>query len=367
MYTSLRVIQVLNSEEELQAFPVEGVFRISFDNKPDAYLLDEHAYIMRHDGEFDDELPNLGDRYIRSVGDVNVDRYDVVETANTIIENDGTWILEMRPIEALVPNGSYYAIISENLAPQHYTVEKVSSYGSSNISLTTPVDSSGITATYIIDITSQSELTTGSHVIEFSILKDGLSFRPNESFDIKTGPYELENGLKIEFYPNVPFLVGERFRIICTAFVRIGKTLVQELSTFLDSTVIQPSEEIQSTRAQEADILKFYENNGWARRVPDGTPSTETQEQELSYVYVYPNIILVDTGVDIDLSSLNDSIFNVEIGHAFGNYMLPNMGLSADEQFEVKYSLADSRHIKLEISPSDSVPAGQRFILVQGA
>lgn len=365
MYTSLRVIQVLNSEEELQSFPVEGVFRISFDNKPDSYLLNQHAYIMRHDGEFDDEMPNLGDAFIRSVGDVNVDRYDIVETANTIIENDGTWILEMRPIEALIPNASYYAIISENLAPQHYTVEKVSSYGSSNISLETPVDSSGTTATYIIDIVSQSVLSTGSHVIEFSILKDGLSYRASETFDIKTGPYKLANGINIVFDPNVPFLSGERFRVICTAFTRIEQTLVQALSTFLDSTVIQPSEAIQSTRTQEADILKFYEDNGWSRRVPDDVPPV-AEDLELQYEFIYPNVIIIDTGVDIQLSSLDDAIFNVDIGHAFGNYMLPNMGLSKDEQFEVKYSLVDPSHIKIEIIASDSVPTGQRFMLVQG-
>lgn len=365
MYTSLSVIQVLNSEEELQAFPVEGVFRISFDNKPDLYLLNKHAYIMRHDGEFDDEMPNLGDSFIRAVGDVNVDRYDVVETENTIIENDGTWILELRPLEALIPNASYYAIMSENLAPQHCTVEKVSSYGSSNISLETSIDSSGITATYIIDITTQSVLSTGSHVIGFSILKDGLTFRPSEVFDIKTGSYMLESGLEISFDPNVPFLIGERFRIICTAFTRLEKTLVQALSTFLDSTVIQPSAEIQSTRADEADILKFYEDNGWSRRVPDDIPATATT-QDAAYQFIYPNIIIIDTGVDIDLSTLEDAIFNVEVGYAFGNYMLPNMGLSGDEQYEIVYSLSDPQHIKLVVNLSDAVPVGQRFILTQG-
>lgn len=366
MYTSLEVIQVLNSEEELAAFPVEGAFRVSFNSKPDSYLLNEYAYLIRHDGEVFEETLNLGNRYVRTTGDTIVDRYDVVAANNSVIEDNGVWVLEMRPREALVPNASYYAILSKHLAPQHYTLEKVNSFGSSNVSVETETVGEGIDATFIIEITSQSVLSTGSHIVGFSVLKDGLMDRPSETLDIKIDKYELVPGILIAFNPDVPFLVGERFRIVCTAFTRLEYTKIQSITTFIDSDVIQPSDEIQSKRIEESDMLKFYEENGWASRVPEEDSSGNSLDgtTPLLYEYRYPDTIIIDCGAPVELTTLTDDIFNIDIDYAFGNYMLPNMGLSNDEQYTVTYSLSDPTHIKLVIAVSDGVPEGQRFVLV---
>ena len=117
MYNSLRVEDVLNSDEELLAFPIEGTIRIAFDGKPDSYLLDRYTYIIRHDSDIDTALPNIGDRFIRAIGDVNVDRYDVVPTRSESSLVDGLWVLSLTPEEALIPNAEYYAVISKNLLP----------------------------------------------------------------------------------------------------------------------------------------------------------------------------------------------------------------------------------------------------------
>ena len=367
MYTSLRVKEVLNSDEELLAFPIEGTVKIALDNKPDSFLLNKYVYIIRHDGSLDTSMPNIGDRFIRAVGDVSVDKYDVVPTSTVVTELDGSWILSSTPDEVLIPNAEYYLVISKNLPPQHYTNEKVESLGSSSVEVETEVSGDGEDATYIIDINTQSALSTGSHLIEFSVLKNGLSHEASVTLDIRKDRYELSPGVWVKFDPNVPFLVGERFRIICTAFTRIGETLLQPLATNISSNIVQPSAEIQSKRAGEADILKFYEDNGWASRVPEEAPGSSIETLPLSYEFIYPNTIIVDAGVAIDMTTLTPDKFNISIGYAFGNYMLTNMGLFDEEaQHTVTYYILNNTKIKIVIEKSDSVPEGEKFLVVNG-
>lgn len=371
MDDSLTVIEVLHTEEELSSFPVEGALNISMSGKPDLYNIGENAYIARHDGGFDDQMPNMANRYVRAVGDVSIDRYDIIESEVAIEDMTTSWNLSIRPKQALIPKAAYYIILSKNLVPEYYTINKTLSLGPASVEMQTPIDSTGINATYELTITTESTLSSGSHIVGFSVLKDGAAYRLAEIVDILSGPYMMDTGIQIAFSSQAPFMVGETFSITCIEFTRNTTTLVQEITTFLDDTVIQPSAAIQSSRLQEADVLSFYEQNGWSRRVPGldegiGVIGASIDlSRDDAYSTQHPDTIRIDTKVDIDPASLVDSVIEASIGYAFGNYMLPDMGLWSNDQYEITYSLETPQVIMLRIVVSDSVPIGDRFMLTR--
>ena len=366
MYSEIHIEQLLNSTEELNHFPIEGIIRTSFiDGRPDDYLLNKYIYLIRHDDKND--IPNIGLKNIEYLGDINLDRFDVVKTENTILENDGKWTVEVKPIEALVPNASYYLIISKDLRPKHYIVEKINSVGSSSIQVLTSDKYNSEDATFVITITQQSQLSTGSHIIEFDVLKNGLTFKNNIRLDIKHHNFNITPGVDVVFNSDVPFLVDESFRIICKYFNRLGNTLVQEIKTTLNSKVIQPSPEIQSKRIQEHDLLKFYEEFGWSRRLSKPNSQDINTKDNIVYNFIHPNIFIIKFEKELKISSITQDIFNIDIGYAFDNYMLDNMGLyNSKQQYLIKYYIVDNKTIKLVINTKDYDPNSDKIVIIPG-
>jgi len=375
MYSQLEVIEVLNTPEELKSFPVEGTINILFSGKPNPVGIGEYAYIIRHDNDMDVNLPNVADYAIREVGYVQVDRYDKVESTVTFTEEtvDESWILSFTPKEALITNAAYYLVLSKYLVPEYYEIVKTISYGPSSIAIETGQSATSEVADWTIQIITESVLSQGSHVIEFSVLKDGSSYAPLISLNIRHATFPLSEDVNIAFSPDIPFLVDETFTISTTDFTGIEDTLLQNIETNIHADIIPPSEEIQSERIENADIVKFYEDNGWTQRTQDQTEEPEQPVipgepivNDISSSFIHPSTIIIDCGAEISPYSLIDSVFNIDISYAFNNFVLPEMGYyNEDAQYVIYYSIVDKNFIKLETQENtELVPIGQKFILL---
>ena len=353
MNAAISVLEVLNSEEELVQFPVEGTVHLRVSAPPDMYDINNMVYIIRHDGDQDTTLSRYADTSLNTLGSVNIDRYDTIEANVVSIEEEGSWVLEISSTEALIPNAEYYLVISKDLAPLHYEVSKLESYGGSNVHVETDQLAVGDTASYIIDVVTQSSLSTGSHIVGLNILKGGLQYEAID-LNIYSDSYEVSPGVRLVFDRDIPLMVGERFSATFTEFARIGRTLVQELKTFLVSDVIAPSLDIQSTRLNEADVLQFYEAAEWGKDVS----ATKDPITGYSYVLEYPNIIRIETKQEIDPSTLTTQSFSIKLSEAFDNYLLSSMGLYADKHYAVKFSIEDLTVIVLtiEVDTTNSIP-----------
>ncbi|RKX83316.1 MAG: hypothetical protein DRP70_14970, partial [Spirochaetes bacterium] len=154
----------------------------------------------------------------------------------------------------------------------------------------------------------------------------------------------------------------------------LDDTLIQNIETGIHSDIIQPSEEIQSERINNADIVQFYEDNGWTQRTCDTTEEAPTEPanpgdpivSDISSQFIHPGTIIIDCGAEISPYSLIDSVFNIDINYAFNNYVLPEMGYyNEDAQYVIYYSIVDKNFIKLETQENtELVPPGEKFILL---
>jgi len=369
MYNKIKVIEVLNQKDELLAFPLEGTINILFSGKPNSKDIENYIYYVRHDGDMDVNLPGTANNAIREVGYVQVDRYDRIETIiESTTNSPDEWILSMTPVEAMISNASYYLVLSKFLSPEYYDIVKTVTFGPSTIELSTENGATGEVASFEILITSDSELSTGSHYIEFDISRDGL-LSTHIRLNIVNDGYYLFPGIEVLFNKDTPYISGETFTIDTLEFSSLEDTLIQYLETTIHPEIIQPSEEIQSERLNNSQIVEFYEENGWTERVcHDGDISSSPDGSillEHSFEFIHPATIIINCGAEIDPSTLLSSIFNIEIGYAFNNYILQEMGYyDNDTLYKIYFSIERKQFIKLETIVYDgTLPEGERFIL----
>jgi len=371
VYNKIEVIEVLNQKDELLSFPVEGTINILFSGKPNPKDIADYVYYVRHDGDMDVNLPGTADNAIREVGYVQVDRYDRLETRIEFSTGDpDEWILSITPAEAMISNAAYYLVLSKFLSPEYYEVVKSVTFGPSTIEIGTEPEANSETANFEILITNDSELSTGSHYIEFDISKDGLP-STHVRLDIANEKYYVFTGVEIIFDKDTPYISGESFTIDMLEFSNLEETLIQYLETTIHPKIIQPSEEIQSERLDNSQIVEFYEENGWTERVYDDGEISNNPDgsiiAEHSFDFIHPATIIINCGAEIDPSTLTDSIFNIEINYAFNNYILPEMGYyNEDIVYKIFYSIEKGQFLKLETVVYDGVlPEGEKFILEQ--
>lgn len=367
MASTIQLITLLNEDAELNAFPVEGSLSIVFTEEPDTEFIKDRVFVVRMDQE--SPTPNVGDVFIRAIGTQIKDTYDVLDYTYSLEETTLGHQLTIDPIEPMLPNSVYFFVVSKDLSPVHYDITKTTSLGGSTLTAELSGIGLGEDAVYEVEITETSQLSSGSHIIEYTLYKDAVPIDSNVELDIAlTNTLELNDTISVEFNPNVPYLASERFEITLEAFTRLGDTLVQKVFTYIDSEVIQSNDE-KSTKLQESDVIQFYETMGWARNIadpiPTGSGSTDVRST-LDAVFQYPNKFLITLDEEIDETTLVDDVFNINITYAFGNYLLPDMGLyNEDQKYVIKYGLENPTTIYLlvELDTDDEVPAEDKFIL----
>ena len=102
MAVSLSVVQILNTEEELLSFPVEGSIRLSLTKRPDLTDSKDNIRIVRVDDVDDTRIPRMSDKHIRSIGDLRSDRFQSIEV-DTKVEVDGdNFTLFIKPKEVML-------------------------------------------------------------------------------------------------------------------------------------------------------------------------------------------------------------------------------------------------------------------------
>lgn len=383
------LIKVLNSETELAAFPVEGEVAVLFSAPLDEQNIKQFVFLVR--SKATQGVINISDTDVRVLGDLATDQYDVVpytyifETSSA--ELGSRPLMRISPSEPLLPNNEYYLVSSKNMAPKFYDSAKTVSVGPSRISLkispTANITNIPISpqTVYEITITSSSAITSGAHNIGYTLRKDGVPVVTNQTINIKADKLNLNNGVDVEFFAAAPFAVGEKFEIGLVRFTRAGTTKVQKITTYLESDLIPLPPDEESTRLTQEAILDFYEKNGFARRIGAGdvtpAPAINTTTQVLTqsaFEFFYPARFLITLSEEIDESTLSEDAFKIDIGPAFDNYLLPNMGLYSDlDKFIITYKLIEDDYgamntIELFVNKdlANEVPSDKKF-LVQAA
>ncbi len=379
VYKDAILLKILNTEEELAAFPVEGSFALLFSHPLDELNIKQNVFIIR-EKPIQDPV-SIALNKVKHIGDINVDYYDIVDYSWDT--NNATQpIYVFRPAEPLLPNNQYSIVVSQNLAPKFYGIEKVVSSGPSQASLV--VENGAISTlgnvtptTYRIVITQTSQIVNSAHNIKYTLYTNGTPTVTNTDLEVKTGSIALGNGVKVTFNPNVPIILNEEFNVSLIGFSRSGSTQLQKVVTYIDSDVFPIPPEEQTARISQSDLLNFYETNGFARRlgnpvdlIPTDLDSTEVQGNGL-FKFRYPNQILIEFDKEIKESSITPDAFKINIGPAFDNGFLTDMGLySSTDKYLILYKLIEddfgvSNTIRLTINKDTDnlVPSDTNYIL----
>lgn len=360
---SIDLVTLVNQESELNAFPVEGNLRIIFTSEPDTTYIKDEIFLVRVDK--DNSTPNIGDTFIYAIGSQIEDKYDVIDYNYSLEEVETGFQITVDPVQPLLPNSVYFFVVSKDLSPLHYDVSKTVTLGGSTLSAEPEKTGSGEDATFEIEITQTSQLSSGSHIIRYTLRKDMVDIDTNVELNIAIdNVVGLNDTISAVFNPNIPYLSSEKFEITTEEFTRLDETLVQKIFTYIDSQVIQ-SETEKSTKIAEKDVIQFYEDFGWARKLTN-PPSAQNTQSGIETSFQYPNRFLIELGEDIDETTLVDGVFDIDISYAFNNYLLPDMGLYNDsEQYIIKYGLLNPNTIYLdfELDTTDTVPDGEKYLL----
>ena len=362
MSIDLKIITITNSMYQLNALPVgESVF-ISFNAKPDLDSVKTKINISRVDDGI--IVPFAGDPNAIQMSYVK-QTYGSIPFTPKLTQSGSEWILEIDPNEPLITNSTYYLFVEKGLLPESYSITKPITLGNSSIVLTklaTPASNN----TYEITITQTSQLSSGSHKIKYSLIKNGITVSSNTEIDIATNVLVLEPAaLSVSFNKNVPFLNTEKFVITAVAATSLTENKVQTIKTYLDAQVIK-SEDNPSKRLDYEDVNNFYKNFVWgSSTAPQVVTAATSRPVKLSYVGL--DVIELEIPYDVDMSSVIQDNIKLSFSPAFNNYLLDKLDLYSKESKYVLYMSKNSNKIyfRVQLDTDGLVDIGEKYIIIE--
>lgn len=403
VYSTTQLIKILNDSTTLAEFPVEGTLSLMFSAPIDEQNIKSFIFITK---EKPIQNPiNIANNEVRYIGDIGLINAGIVDYNYTVTTSDVSLgskpIYNITPAEPLSPNFDYWLVVSKSVAPLFYNITKTQSIGPSSANLIiSSTASNTVNQTILVTILTNSILGSGgSNTITYSLTVNGSITVANATLETSSQVITLGSGITVKFNSKIPILASEIFNIALSAFTKTGSTQIQKVSTYVDSEVIPVPTDEQTTRIDQQAIINFYELNGYARRIGEDDPTTDSAQPTTSQIvcdvvtrFDYPNVIYIEIGdgkTSFDPTSLTDVFFNFSSGPAFNNYLLQNLtspeqifgfrhvvgspDYEITNQYIVQYKLIENDFgalntimITIVEDNSGTVPSGQQ-LLVQAA
>ena len=361
MPKEIHVLDILHEEGQLTGLPIGESIDIHISE--DIPLDNAHQYIHLVKQARDISTPVPPDYTLFELTDTT--EYQTVEVDIGVAPHPSGpgYILSLTPLALLDTSSDYFVYISKDLGPKSNSSSKTNSIGPSDISVSQVLNGSGTDDTYTLTISTQSDLSNGGHTVGYDLSNSAGIIRTNAQADLKdVAVIILSDTFVVDLDPNIPYMLGESWTITTEAFERLGTNKVLEFSTFYDAEPIENAEET-SSRLTQGDIISHYENLSWYEAPESSDPTAFTPK----YNFVPPNNLYVDFGAELDPTSLLDSTFDLAISYAFGNYLLPQMGMyNEDKKYILNYSLINGdKVIKITINEDaeNIVPPESNFII----
>lgn len=352
---TIQVVSIENSAQELNAFPVEGSISILLSERIDLDSASKFIYLLLSTPN----SPNLGSLTPDVLSETYQDVFEEIECEYSQVQAVDNYRVLVTPVDPLLPGRQYHLVVSKELPPLYWQINKLSRLGNSTISFVPDKGFvSGVDTTYRLEVGRNSVLAGGQHILTYDLIRGTQIIGDNKALDITKGGIKVDGGI-IQPGPSIPFIATEDFSLFLEAFSRLGTTVTQTINTFAPSVKYEGTEE-RSQRLRHEDILKFYERTGMAARTKEqmtALSGSVVLDKKLKVEFEYPNRIHLDLGVRIDPTSLTNASFNIKFGYAFGNYMLPKLGLfDTTKQYAFRWSLHDDQIISIEVLNAADIP-----------
>lgn len=306
-------ITILNSEKELQSFPITQ--SILLKSRTDIELTFLQDYILLFRVVPNSPLISLAPPYSYSIGHIK-ERFDTIPLVFTKNQNeDGSFKIEVKPKQVLQPDSSYIIYLSKDLAQPTTVVEKVVT--KSNSTLKAYASPPSIERTLVVDVLTTSKLSGNSNVVSFEI--------DSKDFTLDLGAkLNLEYNNVLYTFTNTVYVQGESFNVGInpSSSNNLREDSLYQFKT-VASTSIKPIENQQPSQSiNTQSILDFYKK---VNKTPKSLTSNPT--------YVAPNVIEIPIpdGYILD----EEKLIDLRISPAFNNHVLNSLGLYTENPYDI--------------------------------
>jgi hypothetical protein len=316
------ILNIVNTQAELDAFPVTQELVLKSDLKPEDAFLKKCIVLYRDNKEFG--LFNLGTKYNNSIGYIKENFSTVDLNFNLTQELDGSWTIHCKPSEPLHPSSYYTLYISKNLSTEFIVLEKTVSKGPSKLDLTLNKYSNTYDTTYTVKVLTTPLIKDGKAIVKFGLYDVDLNLIKTFIIDTKSSINTFEyDGLTFET-SEIPYAKDEEFTLVTETQNRLADNLKVSIRTNLYDTITTTESSNPSTKITNQDILDYYSS---VQNVPNTVSSVEPFSYTLQYVD-FDKFVVTFNNLDVSTLDLSDITFTV--GPAFNNYLLKTYDLYDD-------------------------------------
>lgn len=311
------ILNIVNTQEELNAFPVSQKLILKADLKPEDAFLKKCLVLYRDNKEFG--LLNLGTRYNNSIGYIKENFTTVDLDFQVVSLAAGGWEIHCKPVEPLHPSSYYTLYISKNLSTEFIVLEKTVSKGPSKLDFTLNKYSNTYDTDYTVKVLTTPLIKDGKSVVKFGIYNSGGTLLQTFLVDTKSADNTFEyDGLTFETSA-APYAKDEAFTLVTDVQNRLADNLKVSIRTNLYESITTTESSNPSTKITNQDVIDYYSTI--QSNLPDNAQTFSYTVQHIDH----NKFIVTLKGVAADNLDLDGITFSV--GPAFNNYLLKTYGL----------------------------------------
>jgi hypothetical protein len=261
---------------------------------------------------------------------------------------------------ALLVNSKYFIGFSKDLYTNCFVITEAVKTGLGNLTpflSSKPLSGYG---TYTIQALGDSYMHSGSNVVSFRVI-DSFGLSRDTTIDLSdSDSILLHPGISCLLDANLPYASGDTWKIIVSEPSYLNIQLIQDIQT-LDSSVAISQLTIDSKRASESDIVRFYNNGIWnpsptAPNIYGGQTTPQYQQPMPVSVGALIEYVSTDTATitfdeSMDFSAISTT---AQLGNAFG---LSILGMLVPEIPNSKYKITitkiDDKTLEVALLPGD--------------
>ena len=343
--SAIQVLTIKNSMHQLDALPIGESINILFDKQPLVGDLQNTITLSRL--QSNQVWPHPGDLNAKQIHFIK-DTYGTVAVDFIITVIGSQWNVEVKPKEPLYTNAKYFLFVNSGIREKYYSVNKVVSFGSSNIWIDT-IDNANLTddAVYDLYITQTSSIIQGENNIRYSLFKNSVAVSTNVQLNINSAQIALNANTSIRLNKSTPFINNERYTITLVSAEKSTTSRLQNITTFTDSQVIK-SEDNPSGRLQYQDVVGFYNQYGFGQSAAPVQEATDVIKFTVKYIDL--DKIIITSDKEFDENSITEQSFTASFSPAFNSYLLSKLDLySSNSQYIIRYRILSTTEILIEI------------------
>lgn len=301
-------ITLLNSNIELESFPISQTLKLSSDTELEEQSLLENVLLFRLQTE--NQLISLAEPYSYNLGYLK-ESFDIVKLSFKQTKDDATdkYFIECKPDVYLNVDSTYCLYIDKKLSSDFLTITKNNSKSTSFIEVKLK-DIFNLKSQSVLKVLETSTLKNNQNLVQLDI--DGRLV----TLDIRKDNRLLSNNVEIYLQDTV-YVKGEEFVIDISPTSEVTDVDLQVYVHTVNSKSIKPIEkEEESTRISNLDILNYYNNINSNKNIEKkkGIPK-----------YLDHNVFSIKLPEGYTLNTSKDFIYTLTA--AFNNYMLEKINL----------------------------------------